>query len=111
MPTTDAAIDEMRRGVQELQDQITAAERETSRLLQEKENDSTAEVLTQEKARLAALLASKHLEVEALGGDPSKIEVVTTVVPQATVPEVAAAPVTPKAAPAKASATKTGGEV
>lgn len=75
MPTTDEALNKKRDEVQELRDQILAAELEKAKLTQEKENDVTAEQLEAEKAQLKAQLAQVHGEVTALGGDPSKIKV------------------------------------
>lgn len=75
MPTTDEALKKERQEVQELRDQIAAAEAEKAKLAREKENDITAMQLDREKEALKAQLAQVHAEVDALGGDSSKIKV------------------------------------
>lgn len=75
MPTTDDALNKQRDEVQELRDQIAAAEAEKAKLTQEKQNDVTADQLASEKEALKGQLAMVHAEVAALGGDPSKIKV------------------------------------
>ena len=75
MPTTDEALKKERQEVQELRDQIAAAEAEKAKLTREKENDVTAQQLQDEKNALKAQLAQVHAEVASLGGDPEKIKV------------------------------------